>query len=270
MRRLPVARRAPSPVLDQPPVAKGQDARGEGRDLGIVGDDHERDATGVQRLEQRHDLESGAAVERAGRFVGEDGAGFVDQRARDRDALLLAAGEFQRRVVEPRAEAERVQHGGCAPPPFAARDPGIDEGQGDVLHRRGARQQVEGLEDEAELAVAHRRARVGIEAGDVLAVEAIAPARRLVEQTEQVHEGRFARSRRAHDGDELAMADRHADTVEGAQRRAAHRVDAREILDLHEGAPGCRRVHGHRPKRGPAVGAAEVAGARGPPPTTSS
>ena len=40
-----------------------------------------------------------ARVEVAGRLVGEEQRGRVDQRARDRDALLLAAGELVRQVL---------------------------------------------------------------------------------------------------------------------------------------------------------------------------
>ena len=57
-----------------------------------------------------------ARIERAGRLVGEDQPGVVDQRARDRDALLLAAGELRgmmvRRVPSPTC-CERPQRA-CA------------------------------------------------------------------------------------------------------------------------------------------------------------
>ena len=103
----------------------------------------------------------GLRVERAGRLVGQDQLRPVDQRARDRHALLLAAGQLGRRVAGALGQARR------APAPRSARscalgrlDAGIDHRQLDVLQRAGARQQVELLEHEADAAVADRRQRV--------------------------------------------------------------------------------------------------------------
>ena len=50
--------------------------------------------------EQVQDPGAGARVQVAGRLVGEDDGGPADQRAGDRDALLLAAGQFARTVIE--------------------------------------------------------------------------------------------------------------------------------------------------------------------------
>ena len=47
----------------------------------------------VQFLEQRHQLNRGAAVERAGRLIGKQHFRIVDQCARHGHALLLAAGQ---------------------------------------------------------------------------------------------------------------------------------------------------------------------------------
>ena len=63
----------------------------------------------------------GAAVEVAGRLVGEHDRGPRDERAGDRDALALAAGELRRVVAEPVAEADPLEH--LAGPARAARRP---------------------------------------------------------------------------------------------------------------------------------------------------
>ena len=96
-----------------------------------------------------------ARVEVARRLVGEQSAGSRDERARDRDALLLAAGELARLVVEAVAEPDALERGGgqrarVALPAAAV----VEQRQLDVLQRARARQQVEALEDEAELLVA--------------------------------------------------------------------------------------------------------------------
>ena len=51
------------------------------------------------RSNTRHDLDAGLRVEIPGRLVGEQNRGVVDERAGDRDALALAAGELVGPVV---------------------------------------------------------------------------------------------------------------------------------------------------------------------------
>ena len=48
----------------------------------------------------------GRAVEIAGRFVGQQHVRVVGECAHDRDALLLAAGQACRAMIEPRREAD--------------------------------------------------------------------------------------------------------------------------------------------------------------------
>ena len=81
----------PSRKVMPPPRARG--------DVGLMGDDDHGDAGLVQLLEQGDDLLGGAAVERAGRLVGEQDMRVVDQRAGDGHALLLSAGKLGRLMV---------------------------------------------------------------------------------------------------------------------------------------------------------------------------
>ena len=84
---------------------------GRGGDLGVVGDEDDRPARGVELVEERHDLGAGVAVEVAGRLVGEDERRLGDERPGDGDALLLAAGQLGRLVVEAVAQAEPLERG---------------------------------------------------------------------------------------------------------------------------------------------------------------
>ena len=61
----------------------------------------------LSRLEERDHLGAGARVELAGGLVGEQQLRLVRQRARDRDALLLAAGELRRPVAARAVRAPR-------------------------------------------------------------------------------------------------------------------------------------------------------------------
>ena len=63
----------------------------------------------LRRLEEREDLEARARVEVAGGLVGEEHRRARDERARDRDALLLAAGELVRCVMHAIAETDGVE-----------------------------------------------------------------------------------------------------------------------------------------------------------------
>ena len=106
-----------------------------------------------------------ARVEVAGRLVGEQHRRPRDDRARDRDALLLSAGQLGRRMVLPSAPARptrapRARLRGASARWLAA----IEQRQLDVLERGGARQQVEALEDEAEIVPAQQRALVARQA----------------------------------------------------------------------------------------------------------
>src|SRR5882724_623419 len=140
-------------------------------------------------------------------------------------------------------EAHRLQPGPRALPPLARRDPAVEQRQLDVLERARAREQIEHLEDEADLRVAHGGQLVARQARHVLGVEPVAPRRRAVEAAEQVHEGGLAGARRAHDSDELAGLDRHRHTAQRVHGVRAEVVVLGELLgrDDRHGAQSLRR-----------------------------
>ena len=69
----------------------------------------------VQAFQQVEDFVGRRRVEVAGRLVGQDELGVVHQAAGDRHALLLAAGELRRPVVEPLAQADHFGQFEAAP-----------------------------------------------------------------------------------------------------------------------------------------------------------
>ena len=175
-----------------------------------------------------------AAVEGAGRLVGEQEARVVHERPRDGDALLLAARQLHGAMVGAVREAdaaERLQGALAAGPAVEA---GIDHRQFDIAQRVHARQQVELLEDEADLAVAQARQAVGIEALDRGARRGVLPAGRPVEAADEVHEGRLARARRTHDGDEIALVDVERHAVERDDASGIEIVDPSQIARFDE------------------------------------
>ena len=83
----------------------------------------------------------------------------VDERARDRDTLLLAAGELVRERVHLVREADEVQHLGHLPPDRRGALALHLQGVRDVLGGGPVRQQLEVLEDAADVAAQQRDLR---------------------------------------------------------------------------------------------------------------
>ena len=106
----------------------------------------------VQPLEDRHDFGARPRIERAGRLIRQQNDGVLHQRPRNRDALLLAAGQLDGAVAVPVTQPNGIERPlGPRPrvPPAA-----IQERELDVRQRGEPRQQVVGLEDEPNLVVA--------------------------------------------------------------------------------------------------------------------
>ena len=103
----------------------------------------------------------GAAVEVAGRLVGEQHGRLCRESARNRDALLFAAGQLCRVVRPALAETDLLDD--AREPPAASVDAGELQRQHDVLERVERRHEVKRLEHEADAVGADLRAAVFVE-----------------------------------------------------------------------------------------------------------
>lgn len=75
-----------------------------------MGDEDQRGAVlAVQREQQVGDFIPGVTVEVAGGFIGEQQLRAAVKRARQRDPLLLAAGELYRQVMQAFAQPQLLQ-----------------------------------------------------------------------------------------------------------------------------------------------------------------
>ncbi len=211
-------------ILFDPAVLQMHLASGVGRDVRLVG--HQDDGLPVleELLEEREDLFARGAVEVTGRLVGEEDAGRVHQRAGDRDALPLAAGELVRPVLHAVGEADASERVRGLYPSILCPETRVDQRQLDIIERRGAGQQVEGLKDEADLLVSDAGELVVVEVGHPMAVEPVLPGGRAVEAADQIHQGGLARSRRPHHRDELVFPNGQIDTAERVHDLTAHIV----------------------------------------------
>jgi hypothetical protein len=86
--------------LDHQPVLNGHAPVHARRDVHVVGGDDHGEAGGLHQLGERGEhVLGGARVEVSGGLVGQQNARRVGDRARDRYALLLAAGKFRRTII---------------------------------------------------------------------------------------------------------------------------------------------------------------------------
>src|SRR5205823_8433182 len=106
-----------------------------------------------------------ARVEIAGRLVGEEDGGVRHQGAGDGYALLLAARELRRIVVLAAGQADlrdRVSRG-LVPLPARPSEFAVEQRELDVLERRGAGEEIEALENEADLRIADHGALIAVQ-----------------------------------------------------------------------------------------------------------
>src|ERR1700682_2468467 len=211
-------------VANDHTVAHPHDALRKRRYVGLVRDQHDGAPLLVEIAQQPHDLEARFAVEVPGRFIGEEDCRVGHECPGDGDALLLPAREFVGQVAGAFQQTDRFERGHrpLAPLQVVAR---VNERHLDVVYRTRARNQVVGLEDEADLSIANPGQLVVGQCRHVVAIEDVAAGRWLVEAADQVHQRAFARTGRSHDGDELALRDMERDSPEGGYLHFTGAVD---------------------------------------------
>src|SRR3954468_19925540 len=231
--------RAADLVADHPTLLERDDALAEGGDdVRVVGGHQDGDAELVDPEEELDDLPADERVEVAGGLVGDDQARVVDERARDRRALLLAAGQLVRRLAALGGQPDQGQDAVDGRPdlaPWRARDL---ERERDVLPHALRGQELEVLEHDPDLPPdpGHRTAS---ETGEILAVEDdLALARDLIADQE-LDQGRLAGTARTDEEDEVAFGD---DEVDVAQRGLAVRIRLRHVMQDQDRAIGARAV----------------------------
>ena len=212
----------------------------------------------VQPGEDVEHLLRRGAVEVPGRLVGQHDRRVRDDRPRDRGALLLAARELRRRMQRAVGEPDRRDRLERARPALGAAHARVDQRQLDVPQHRRAGDQVEALEDQADLPVPDVRQLIVVEIADVDPVEQVPAVRRRVEAADQVHQRRLAAARAAHDRQVVAAVDPEIDVAEGVDGDLAQSVDLRDLRQHHQrtGRRG-RRAPAGSPAAAEATAAAE-------------
>ena len=124
----------------------------------IVGHHADRRAALVQLAEESHDCLAVLRVEVSRRLVGEEDQRLARYGPRDGDALLLAARELRGIMLDAVRHAHTLERLLHPLAPLGRRHPAVGERQLDVLVDGEVTDQVEGLEDESDLAVPDARA----------------------------------------------------------------------------------------------------------------
>jgi hypothetical protein len=116
----------------------------------------------VQVLKNGHDLHSGSRIQCSSGFVCEENARIVNQRARDRDALLLSTGELARLMLSAFAES----NGGKSPSrslvALLCRNVGVHQRQFDVFCSARSREQIELLKHKSDFSVSDLRKLIAV------------------------------------------------------------------------------------------------------------
>ena len=228
----------------EPAVFERDDAVEAAGEVEVVGGDQRREpaARGRSRSASSITPSRGGVIEIAGRLVGQQDLRVVGQRADDRDALLLAAGEPRRAMVE-RAAPSPTRSSSCrglARGPRRRGDAGDHLRQHDVLQRRELRQQVVELVDEAERAAPQQRAVLVGQAAAIAAARS-APRRRRAAPAARRHAAasicRRPRGRPARRSRRAAAPDRRRSAPPARRRpggtpcaRRAVRAPARQVV----------------------------------------
>ena len=171
-------------LLDDAAVEQMDAAVGVARVARVVRHHADRRAFAVQLAQQLHHRFAVLRVEVSGRLVREQDRRRAGDGAGDRDALLLTARELAGQVLGAMRHADLLERRHDALLALGRLHAAIGERQLDVLVHVEVADQIEALEDEPDLAVAHARPLGERQVGDRLAVEGVLALGRRVEQPE--------------------------------------------------------------------------------------
>src|SRR5262249_17970535 len=123
-------------------------------------------------------------VEAARRLVREQDGGVSHDGARDRHALLLSAGELTGHVIFTMTHLDALESLLDTARPLGARHVTIEERELDVLSHGKISDQVEGLEDEADLLVSYARPLASVELLHRPTLKKVRTVRRHIEEAQ--------------------------------------------------------------------------------------
>ena len=223
-------------VLD-PPVLQHQDTVGEVEHAVVVRHDDAGAVFGHGHFAQQvHDPAARIGVQRGGRLVAHHQPRFVDKRAGDGHALLLAARKLVWQLGCLVADIQFFQHGDGPLPRLAAVHSLRDERDGRIAGRIDAGDEIVLLEDKADIRQPELdQLRVG-EVVDVRAEDLDLAFCRPQDAAHDADQRRFAGPAFAHHVSQFAGADFRVDAVQNGDRLLARCEIARDAARGDGGA----------------------------------
>jgi hypothetical protein len=240
----PVEHLGRGPLLDDAALVEEDDrVGGLPGEADLVRDDDHRGASLGQIPHDVENLADQLGVERRGGLVEQDQLGVEGERPGDGDALLLAAGELPRIGLLLVGQSDLGQELRGSLSGFGTLADRLD----DVLEDGQVREEVEGLEDEADvrplledLALGQLVEPVAVLAvPDQLAVDPDVPAVDLLEVVDGAQQGGLARAGRPQDHRDAALADGQVDALEHLVR-PERLVDAADLDHRRQPREKCR------------------------------
>jgi hypothetical protein len=166
----------------------------------------------LQVLQLRAHLDAQLGVEVGERLVEQEHIRLDHQRARERDALLLTAGELRRPPIGKRSEPDQLEDSAHPARHLGTRNLPALQAEGDIAGDGHVRPQRIALEHHADVA------RPGRKLGDVAPTDQDASGRRRAEAGDQAQQRGLAGTGRPQEGEELARRDGERHVVEHRRR----------------------------------------------------
>src|ERR1051325_11570272 len=194
---------------------------------------HDRRAVRIELLEELHDLLSLARVQIPGRLVGKNQGRLVNQRARHRYELLLAAGKLARIEILLGHDAEAVERVGDQALALALLVVAVRERDVEFLRHRMVVEQVVLLEHEADVLLVEREPPLRLHLVDRMVEEAVLPRPVPVEHAEHRKQRGLAGAGGAHDRHELARCNGEGDLAQDVEPAVALGDGLLEVGELN-------------------------------------
>src|SRR5258707_2643606 len=188
----------------------------------------------VEALEELHDLVALRGVQVAGRLVGEDELGILDDRAGDAHELLLAAGKLVGEEILLADNVEAVEDVADQADALLVRNVFVRKRDFEVLEDGEIVDQVIALEDEADVGFVQLVAFFDVEFVHRLIEEIVFAAPRAVQHANDAEQRGFPRAGRAHEGYELTGLNIDANAAQDEKLAAAGLEDLLEISHLNQ------------------------------------
>ena len=212
------------------------DTVGLGGEFVVMGHDHEGGlACLVQGTHQSKQPFSAVCVEVPRRLIGQDQVRILHQRARHRDALLLAAGEFSRLVMEAVPQSDFREQNGCVGLDRSGITTLYERRHAGIFQRGELGKQVMELKYEPYPPIPEFRLLCIRHSKEIVPIERDGASGRFIKGSDNMEQGAFAGSRSSHDRHQLAAVNLKVNPLEDGQFVGPHREGFMEVGDFNHG-----------------------------------